>query len=243
MKARLETSHARRRRGDGSPDNPAPGNGAVYVIGDHVRVPLWVRDLASFRRWARSDDFPEHGWFSHLNGELWVDVSMETVAHNQLKTEFSRVLSNLVKAERLGRYFSDRMLLTNAAVALSTEPDGMFVSHEALRGGRVALREGNDTLEVEGAPDMTLEIVSRYSVRKDTIVLPDLYWRARVAEYWRVDSRGAAPSLEIFRRAARKYVPARPQRGWVKSAVFGRSFRLDCQANAHGLAEYTLEVA
>ena len=31
---------------------------------DQVSVPEWVTDLASFRRWARSDEFPETGRIS-----------------------------------------------------------------------------------------------------------------------------------------------------------------------------------
>src|SRR4051794_27430104 len=89
-----------------------------------VRIPDEVRDLASFRRWAKSDDFPEGGWYAYLNGNLWVDLSMERLAHNQVKGEVARVLSNLVIETKAGRYLHDRMLLSNVEAGLSTEPDG-----------------------------------------------------------------------------------------------------------------------
>ena len=53
------------------------------VLQGNVRIPNWAVDLESFRRWAKSDDYPERGWFSFLNGELWVDLSIEKLfSHN-----------------------------------------------------------------------------------------------------------------------------------------------------------------
>src|SRR5262249_55628153 len=158
----------------------------------------WVKDLKSFRRWAKSDEFPERGWFSYLNGELWVDLSMERLAHNKVKGEISIALGALVKAEGLGHFLFDRMLLTHAEAGLSTEPDGMFFTRESLRRGRVQLVQGDESLEVEGGPDMVLEVVSPKSVEKDTEVLPDLYWKAGVREYWLVDPRGEPPTFDIL---------------------------------------------
>jgi Uma2 family endonuclease len=215
---------------------------SLATIGAPVRIPGWVSDLASFRRWARSPAFPQHGWIAHLDGELWVDLSMERAAHNQAKGTINSRLTLLTHDEEAGFYFSDRMLLTNAEVGLSTEPDGMFVSNLALVEARVALHEGDATLEVEGTPDMTLEVVSDTSEEKDLVILRDLYWRAGVAEYWIVDVRGKTPSFEILRRTATRYVPARKQGGWVKSSVFGRSFRLTQQKTASGLSRFALEI-
>src|SRR5271163_4796594 len=96
-------------------------------------VPDWVRDLASFRRWAKSDEFPSRGWYAYLNGQLWVDPSMERAAHNLLKGKFNVVLTPLVEAVHAGYFFGDRMLLTNVNAGLSTEPDGMFISYSAIK--------------------------------------------------------------------------------------------------------------
>src|SRR5215208_6339605 len=108
---------------------------ALVVQQEHqdVRIPGWVRDLASFRRWAKSEDFPDRGSYAHLNGELWVDPSLERLAHNQIKTKFAAVLTALAKEATVGIFLGDRMLLTNVEADLSTEPDGMFLSYEALR--------------------------------------------------------------------------------------------------------------
>jgi Uma2 family endonuclease len=213
---------------------------SAIVIGEQVRIPAWVVDLDSFRRWARSEEYPERGWFSHLNGELWVDLSMDRLAHNQIKGAIGTGLTLIVKENRLGFYLGDRMLLTHLDAALATEPDGMFVSNDSLGAGRVLLEEGDETLEVLGTPDMVLEVVSKTSVQKDTVVLRDLYWRAGVAEYWLVDSRAEAPQLDILRHTASKYAITRRQGGWVKSGVFGRSFKVTQAPSAHGVSEYTL---
>src|SRR5436305_9435106 len=94
-------------------------------VPDPVRIPKWVKDLASFRRWARSDDFPEHGRISYLGGDIWVDLSMEREAHNQAKSEITIVLGSLAKQAGTGRFYADGMRLTNADAELSSEPDGM----------------------------------------------------------------------------------------------------------------------
>lgn len=49
-----------------------------------IEIPDWVRDLNSFRKWAKSDDFPQRGWYAHLNGKIWVDLSMEKLALRRL---------------------------------------------------------------------------------------------------------------------------------------------------------------
>ncbi len=207
-----------------------------------VRIPAWVKDLDSFRCWARSDDYPERGWFSHLQGELWLDLSMERYPHNQLKTIIGAAVTNLVVQGRLGHYFSDRMLLTHLGAELSTEPDGMFVSREALRDGRVQLEGGADSVEVLGTPDMVLEVVSRSSARKDTVVLRKLYHLAEVPEYWLADSRKDRATFMILRRTKSGYTAVRAQGGWLKSGVFGKSFRLTQELGEQDLPEYRLEV-
>jgi len=212
---------------------------------DVVRIPSWIVDLDSFRCWTRSDEFPDAGRICYLNGEVWVDMSKEQVfTHNQVKSEFNLVIGGLAKQERLGRYFPDGLLLSNAAADLSAQPDGTFVSHAGLKQGRVHFVEGAQEgfVELEGTPDMVLEVVSPSSEDKDAITLRALYWQAGIAEYWLVDARGARPMLEILRHTDEGYVSVRKAGGWVKSAVFGRSFRLTEESDALGHPEYTLAV-
>lgn len=218
---------------------------STIVLDQHViHIPAWVSDLESFCRWAGSNAYPEHGWFSYLAGELWVDLSMEEMNHNQIKGAFAIVLGQLVLAGGLGRYFHDRMRLANRAAGLATEPDGMFVSRAGFRAGRVRLvgRGGESPARVEGTPDMVLEVVSPGSVEKDTVELRRLYAEAGIPEYWLVDPRGRRLAFDILRHTARGYVAGRKQAGWVRSGVFGKSFRLTEQPGPDGYPEYSLAV-
>lgn len=216
----------------------------VYHEADTILVPDWVIDLESFRRWCDDDAFPEIGQVSFLDGEVWIDMSKEQLfSHNQVKTEFTRVLAGLVRAGRLGRYFSDGAFLSNVEADVSNQPDGMFVSTEALSEGRVRIVEGRTDgyVELEGSPDMVLEVVSRSSVEKDTEVLRRAYAVAGVREYWLADARGGAVKFDILRRTRNGYGAIRKRAGWARSEVFGHWFRLSSGASSDGYPEFTLE--
>ncbi len=217
----------------------------IWSEGQSVRVPAWVCDLASFRRWVRSDEFPETGRICFLDGEVWVDLSREQVfSHNQVKTEFSYVVAGLIKTNRLGRYCPDGMLFSNEVANLTAQPDGIFLSRQGLRTGRIRFVGGTngDYVELEGTPDTVLELVSTSSVVKDYKRLRELYWRAGIREYWIVDARPERPSFDILRHTANGYTATRKQGGWVKSAVFGKSFRLTRKTDEQGNPEYELAV-
>jgi Uma2 family endonuclease len=214
----------------------------VSVVGQDFRIPHWVRNLRSFRRWARSPEFPQHGRFSFLDGNLMVDVSMEKLVHNLIKSCICGFLTVLVKQEELGTFVTDRMLLSNIRAELSTEPDGMFWTRDTRDAGRVRLIKRKESVEVLGSPDMTLEVISASSVEKDTVLLPRQYWLAKVPEFWLVDSRDESPRIEIFQRGKSKYVAARTSGKWVESVVFGRWFRLVSRANDPDDPNFVLEM-
>lgn len=218
---------------------------SAVVIEDKVRIPGWLDSLEAFRRWARSGEMPEHGWFSYLNGEVWVDLSMEQLfSHNRVKTEFTAVLANLVKAGSTGYFFSDRTLFSNPEAILSTEPDALFAAYDSVREGKVRWIEGagEGYVEVEGSPDLVLEIVSPTSLRKDTVTLRDLYWKAGIREYWLVDAREDPPQFDILRHTAEGYVPMPALEGWRRSEVLGREFRFTRSTDPLGHPQYSLEV-
>ena len=73
---------------------------------------------------------------------------------------------------------------------------------------------------------MVLEVVSPNSVQKDTVVLPELYAAAGIAEYWLVNPVGGQLVFDVFHLTAKGYAPVKKPGGWLKSAVFGKSFRL-----------------
>jgi Uma2 family endonuclease len=222
------------------------GTAEMSAISFHeipVRIPAWVVDRLSFRRWLNSDTFPELGRISFLAGEVWVDMSKEQIfSHNQVKQEFNLVLGGVAKEQKRGRYFPDGAYLSNAEADFTCQPDGTFVSAEAFRTGRVRLVEGTRQgfLELEGSPEMVLEIVSDSSVAKDNTRMPELYWHAEIKEYWLVDVRGQRLRYDIFRHTPQGYVAVRGRAGWIKSGVFDKSFKLTRQADEFDNPEYTL---
>jgi hypothetical protein len=126
----------------------------VFVQGQMV-IPDWVHDLDSYCRWRLSEGAPERGEMAFLDTGIWVDLSMEEfLTHNQVKAAFDFSIMSVVLSAALGRYVPDRMLLRNAEANLSTEPDGLFFTWEAMRSGRVRLVEkpGQGIMELEGTP-------------------------------------------------------------------------------------------
>jgi Uma2 family endonuclease len=217
------------------------------LIDESVCIPAEVVDLDSFCRWATSDQYPERGRFSYLDGTIWVDLSMEDIyRHNQVKEAMGRVLGQLILDAKMGRFLPDGVLLRNRTANLSTEPDGAFISYDALRDGHVQRLEGGTPtgyVQLEGSPEMVLEVVSESSVQKDTVDLRDLYWRVGILEYWLVDARAATPRFDILRHGRKGYTATRKQAGgWVKSTVFGRSFQLTQTTDPLGDPLYTLNV-
>jgi Uma2 family endonuclease len=141
--------------------------------------------------------------------------------------------------------YSDRTRIANEAAQLSNEADAVFASWESFESGRVRLvptADGDDFIELEGAPDWVLEILSPSSERKDLEDLPVIYHRAGIPEFWRIDARGEEIEFTILVREADEYRPVSRRGGWQKSRVFGRSFRLERSRDRLGQWEYRLRV-
>ena len=217
----------------------------LIVEPDEITIPSWVLDLHSFRQWTESEDFPPNGRICFLQGEVWIDMPKEQLfSHVQVKNEFAFTLTSINKQFDLGLFFPDGLFLTHPEIDISVKPDGTFVFHESLANGRARLIEGADEgfVELEGAPDMVLEIVSRGSGTKDTVTLKDAYWRAGIAEYWLVDARSETPRFDIFRSTSKGYLATRKQDGWMKSKVFGRAFKLEHKISQRQYPKFSLLV-
>ena len=82
------------------------------------------------------------------------------------------VLGGLIDAERLGRFYPDGLFLRNKAADIAGKPDATFASTATSwqNDSPVPGKKGG-VIELEGSPDMVLEVVSDGSVRKDNVVL------------------------------------------------------------------------
>ncbi len=208
------------------------------VFEERVEIP-YLRSLAEFRAWALSDDFPERGRIDYIGGRIEVDMSPENLFfHGSVKTELVRVLANIIHSAGGGYLFSDRTRVSSPAADLSAEPDVVYLATDAIDSGRVRLvpsagSEPDSYMELEGAPDLVVEIVSDSSVAKDTKRLPIAYWRAGIAEYWLLDVRREQLLFRIHARGAEGYEPVLADgQGFQLSAVFDGRFRLQRRRDA-----------
>jgi Uma2 family endonuclease len=219
----------------------------IVVTGDEqVDIPAWVVGFPSFRRWLHSGEFPERGKICFINGKVWVDLSMEEFFdHGQVRFEIGRVLGNLFKKTRFGRFAPEGTRYSHLPTNLSTEPDGMVISREAMRTGRVKLvagKKGDDT-EVIGSPEIVIEILSRSSEIKDTEWVMAAYFDADIAEYWLIDARDEDEvRFDIYKRGKKEFMASRKADGWVKSGALGQSFRLAYSEDEDGNPEFELKV-
>ena len=211
-----------------------------------IRVPANVVDLARFRAWAHSPDFPESGRVSYIAGKIEVEMSPEEIeSHNKLKTRLLLTLGAWVDEVSLGELLSDGVLYVHEEADIATEPDLIFAHWDTLRRGAFLYRErvhgSQRYVEAVGSPDLVVEVVSRSSVQKDTVHLLERYFQAGVSEYWIADARGPEVRLRVLNvaSATKRYVEAPPDSdGFSYSAVFKRAFRVIKEANPVGAAAY-----
>ncbi len=220
---------------------PCGWNGSV------PRLPAGIGTLASFRAWVQSDDFPEHGHVSFINGNIEIDMSPDELeSHNKVHGAVGHGISGLNDQIDLGEYFCDGALLTNSRAKLGTVPDGMFVKWETSASGRARFIPRKDRagqyIEIRGTPDWVLEVVSFSSVKKDTVELPISYHRAKIPEFWLVDARGKEIDFQVLVRRRSKYARSEVRSGWALSPLFGRWFRLVRRLNRVGRWNYRLEI-
>jgi Uma2 family endonuclease len=205
-------------------------------------VPLWVSDLESFRRWTHSEEYPAQSKALYYDGEVFLDEPPEKQLHGEIKAAIAAAIRFWSDQHLPGMTYLDKMRFTHALADLSSEPDVMFVSDESIEAGTVTLQDGDEALEVEGSPDVVVEIISPSSFQKDSITLKRKYAEAGVREYWLADSR-TIPSLTVYKRQGKRFVPvAADAQGWLRSSVLGAKCRLLSKTGRGGITKVTLEM-
>ncbi len=227
------------------PGAPAAVARADVFVANRIAIPGWIDNLEMYRRWTQSDEYPQNGWISYVNGTIFVDANMEEfLSHNRVKQAFNTAFGMLLMQQPLGCFVPDRMLLVNESANLSTEPDGLFYLWPTMQSGRLRLVAGKNAgfTQLEGTPDCVLEIVSDGSVTKDLVALRDSYWKAQIPEYWLVDARRDVVTFDILRHTAEGYQATPLQDGWVRSEILGHSFRVERTVDPLGLAQFVVHV-
>jgi Uma2 family endonuclease len=227
----------------------APARPARVVIEGLLEIPP-VTTLAEFREWALSDEFPKSGRIDYICGRIEVDtMTEEALSHGSPKSEIARVILNRVRGLRLGHVFIDTMRVSSEPADLSAEPDVVVVTHDALSSGRVELVKGKSPdskryMELAGAPDLVVEVLSDSSVKKDTEQLFTQYYAAGINEYWLIDARGDDVLFQIHHRGAAGFEPAPSNKdGYQHSNVLDARYRFEREPDRNDTWFYTLHQA
>jgi Uma2 family endonuclease len=221
---------------------------ATVLLDQQIEIPT-IRDLGEFRAWALSDDFPDRGRIDFIDGRIEVDMSPEDFfTHGTLKTRVATEIADRVEELDLGHTLIAETRISSVPGNVSAEPDVVVISHEAFDSGRASLvpkasGEPDRFVEVEGAPDLIVEIVSDSSVKKDTHRLPRAYFAAGVRELWLIDARGEELAFQIYNRGGDAFVPGPIDKdGYQRSAVLDATYWLVRSRHARGHWMYRLRM-
>jgi Uma2 family endonuclease len=198
-----------------------------YHVEKPFRIPATARDFEGFRRWARSKQFPQYGRIDYIGGDLEVDMSPEEIyTHSAVKVEIAVKLHARIVAPDLGTVHIDSTRITVPAAHLSAEPDVIVVLWDSLDKGQVRevpsrKRSSERSVELEGAADLVVEVISDGSVVKDRTLLPPKYAAAGVPELWLVDvRRGLRFELHVLGPEGYRLL-APDTDGWLRSPLIG----------------------
>ena len=120
---------------------------------------------------------PEDERYELLDGEL-VMSEAPRIVHQQIDMDLGTLMNLFVKENDLGRVFSapTDVVLSDTVVV---QPDLLFISNERAH----IITEQN----IQGAPDLVVEILSPSTANRDWTTKRELYARHGVKELWMVD--------------------------------------------------------
>lgn len=233
---------------------PAPSTAVsprAPIVVNHDRgefeIPSSVNCLTSFREWVQAADLPRFARIGFVDRRITIDMSPEDLfCHNAIKTTIGGELYAWNKSTKRGHVFIDRALVVAPAAGLASEPDVVYTSLESIETGRVRLvpksnQAAGRYIELEGAPDLVVEVVSDSSVTKDRRTLYAAYFASGIREYWLADGRGEALAFTIFHRGVASFDSAPVDaEGFQPSAVLGKRLRLTRTWNQAGWWDFEI---
>lgn len=151
---------------------------------------------------------PDDKRYELIGGELFVTPSPIT-RHQRISRELAFFLQQFVKEKRLGEVFYapfDVYLNSENVV----QPDILYVSQ-----GRLSIIGEKN---IQGAPDITVEIISESSAYRDLVQKKKLYARFGVKEFWVV-----IPEQETVEIYALKDAMYEMRKTYVKSDLLESS--------------------
>ena len=135
---------------------------------------LNVKDKLTYADYMKT---PDDERYELLNGELIMSPSPKEI-HQYISGNLHLVLGAFVRDRSLGRVYHAPfdVVLSDTNVV---QPDLLFVSTE-----RAAIITADN---IQGAPDLVVEILSPATAERDRTIKLDLYAQHGVQEYWIVD--------------------------------------------------------
>jgi len=148
---------------------------------------------------------PEDKRYEILEGDLYV-VAAPNIKHQRVSRRLEIALVQHIESRNLGE-----VLDAPCDVVLSEEnvvqPDILFVRRE--RAGIIG------EMNLHGAPDIVIEILSEGTRRKDLEVKRKIYAGFGIQEYWIVDPDAATAEILVW-----------SELGYVTAGVYGKTDRL-----------------
>jgi len=139
--------------------------------------------------------FPDDGKRHELlDGDHLMSPAPRT-KHQSISHHLSRLIGNFLEQAGRGSIFSapTDVVLSDFDVV---EPDLVYVS-----GARDAIITEKN---IQGVPDLVVEILSESSRKTDEIIKRDIYERCGVSEYWIVDPE--LETVKVYRLVEGRYV-------------------------------------
>ena len=121
---------------------------------------------------------PDDERYELIDGELIMSPSPRR-AHQRTDAELGAILHTFIKQHNLGEFYHAPFDVVFSVTDV-VQPDLLFVSRDRLH----IITEDN----IQGAPDLAIEILSPSTSARDNGYKRNLYAKHGVKEYWQVDT-------------------------------------------------------
>lgn len=153
---------------------------------------------------------PDDKRYELVEGELFL-VPAPNLYHQSILRELSVALHQYVRSRDLGQLFFAPCDVVFAEISV-VQPDLLFVSKERL----AILTDAN----IQGAPDLVVEILSPSTGQRDVGIKRNLYAKYGVREYWIVDPEAKTVEVLSWTEAGYHTEAVVPRTGKLNSPLF-----------------------
>jgi Uma2 family endonuclease len=163
---------------------------------------------------------PEGTLAQLIDGEIIMSPA-PSVLHQHIVSTLGRLLGNFAVEHGLGAVFVSPIDVVLAGGSQSFQPDVVFVAYE--RRGIIGVQE------IEGAPDLVVEVLSPSTGYYDLTQKRDAYEHAGVREYWIVDPERRTVEVLTLEDGAYRTAATAERKGRVASVLLD-GFEVEAEA-------------